>query len=247
MHPKCYAGVCMQIIKLPYPSSMAAVQRAAANLQHVGKIMVAEDSTDSAVQYPSVHWNVPRSNTGYDQEAADMLAIAAKLVGPAKGCLLAHLLDRPLVLNPILNWGKESIETVMLGECRELQPDTWQALQQLQKLEAVQFHTVHFDPEDDIRGSHETLPLFRKITTMVCSAAQHYVIPANKPLRMEGTVALLAVIPIEEYLNLETKGSPFLSATIADVLPTGSKLISVQICDFTNSDSFRWIVAVTPS
>jgi hypothetical protein len=186
---------------------MAAVQRAAANLQCVGQILVAECGKDSAVQYPSVHWDVPKCNKDYDQKAAQMLAIAAQLVGPAKGCEFANLMNHTLVMSSVVNWGQAFDEIISLGEwfCDLFgkHSHVWQVLQQFEKCQAVHLRTCHFSLGDDVRGSHEALNFSDTLTKVVCSAAQRYVIPAKKSLRMEGK-AIMPTIPDEEFLKLST-------------------------------------------
>jgi hypothetical protein len=201
----------LQVVRLPDPSdpdSLAAVQRAADNLAHVGKI-VLEDSNALNNDYygggATVIWRIPglkdygENDSDYDSEndteydnsediaASILVPIAAQRINPDKICDCERLLHRPLLLRAVLDWGLSCIETVCLGRYDYPPPHVWPALQQLPKLNTLVFwaRCGGYKQTESITLQTHWQAVSRISTTALYHAAQHYVIPANRSLRLE--------------------------------------------------------------
>lgn len=171
------------------PDSLASVQRAADNLAGVGKIMLQDSDSNGNVCFGGCGtmrwWFRPEHGFGWgceeaiiddEEAAADLISIAAQRIGPIKICNCENIVQHPLLLRAVFDWGHAFIESVCLGQHYDPPPHVWQALQQLQRLS-----TVVFWPEYDSKRR----VVERQIPVLVCDAAQHYVIPTQKNLRME--------------------------------------------------------------
>jgi hypothetical protein len=177
----------MQCINRPGPANsdgIAAVQQAADNLAGVDRAVMTHQQWAGVVHFGkcgTLSWRVPES--GSEQTAAELIRIAAQRVGPAKVCNIEDIVHRPLVLDAVLEWGKEFIESVCLGNNYDPQPYTWEALQNL-----TQLHTLVFwdtDQDECKTFSQEHAQAVLKISSTVSTAAQQYVVPTNRTLRME--------------------------------------------------------------
>jgi hypothetical protein len=248
----------MQVVALPDPSkpnSLAAVQQAADNLAHVGQIEVNERTSKARVSFGecgTMEWVVGGHSNNHDQQAAELINTAAQHIGPCRACNCNWTAHLPLELGAIVSWGQTSIESVCLGEHYSEEPSVWQGLQQLHKLSTVVLwiceEASRLDPKAEAAAQDLLV-----MSGAICSAARHYVIPANKSLRMEFGVNSWNV---DEAIVRE--GKTFLETSLKEVLPAGSKLASIEFFDMKQNASYTnygdstdadavWVVVVKPT
>lgn len=245
----------MQVIILPDPScpnSLSAVQHVVDSLSHVGQIVVEQNTTKAGVCYGesgTISWLIMDSSE-HEETAAEMIRVAAQRIGSCRVCNCQDLAHRSLPLKAILKWGQDFIESVCLGKHHVPEPQVWQALQQLERLNTVVFW--NFDQQDRTSRCMDHDGELFNMAIAVRSAAQRYVIPANKSLRIE---CGFSVANLEPAAATECK--TFLHTAIQEVLPAGCTVVSVEYTSLVDHDCYNgygrqclstafWLVLVHP-